>query len=235
MDIAEQNNLDLNPRTYGKKETLAKCPFCHADQNKKKFYLSLNTEEQLFKCWHCKKSGGVLEFESLLTGKPFEEIRNKYFKKKRSYHKAERLSPRQLEKIGWNIRSKERDKFNANKDKVWSDWLAYEMETLSYLFAQFLLISMLNDRSRQVELVDYLKEQCEVSLVNNAYERIVAEYRLDKYKRNVWAQKGGSLASLVWSASQLEQDHQLEKLVIQLPFVYFLLQKELAKFQSAAI
>lgn len=50
-----------------------KCPFCREDAKlgkEKKFYLSLNTVDQVFKCWFCKESGGVFRLIALLEGAP---------------------------------------------------------------------------------------------------------------------------------------------------------------------
>src|SRR5690625_702968 len=102
--VAEKYQVDVNPNTYGRKELMCRCPFC----NSKKHHLSLNTEKNVFKCWRCKKSGGVIQFESLLSNEPFQEIREKYFgKKKKTLHPAYNLSPDQLREIGWYDKRRE--------------------------------------------------------------------------------------------------------------------------------
>ena len=82
LRVAEEYGLTFNPRYHGKKETLCKCTFCEEDAKPgkgNKFYLSLNTQDQVYKCWYCGVSGGVLDFEAKLSGLPYNEVREKYF------------------------------------------------------------------------------------------------------------------------------------------------------------
>ncbi|WP_035723194.1 hypothetical protein [Gracilibacillus boraciitolerans] len=67
VEVADSHGLDCNFKTRGKKEVMFKCPFCHADSNKNRFYLSLNEDKNVFKCWHCKESGGRVEIH-IITG-----------------------------------------------------------------------------------------------------------------------------------------------------------------------
>src|SRR5690625_6888474 len=75
LKIAEEYHLEIDERTRNQKEVLCKCVFCHSSSGK--YHLSLNPEKKIFKCWKCKQSGGVLQFEALLSGKPFNEVREK--------------------------------------------------------------------------------------------------------------------------------------------------------------
>ncbi|WP_280618032.1 hypothetical protein [Heyndrickxia oleronia] len=53
INVARENNLIINERSLTKKEVLCKCPFCLMDASRpKKFYLSLNPKENIFKCWY---------------------------------------------------------------------------------------------------------------------------------------------------------------------------------------
>lgn len=84
LDVAAEHGLTFQPRSYGKKQTLAKCPFCLEDdqpRKRKKYYLSLNTHEQVFKCWYCGESGGVFRFMALLEGVSENEVIDRYRKK----------------------------------------------------------------------------------------------------------------------------------------------------------
>ncbi|WP_026701628.1 hypothetical protein [Salibacterium aidingense] len=125
IEIAENHGLELNPKTLAHTEVMAKCPFCGGDANKPgKYKLSLNQEKRVFKCWICKESGGVLQFEAKLTGKSFAEIKQKYYgNRKTPYHPAEMLSPQQLEAIEWQKAKRESyNHFRQNVSRVYEDW-----------------------------------------------------------------------------------------------------------------
>lgn len=47
IKIADHYGLENDPKTYGRKESLFKCPFCQSN----KYHLSLNTQDNVFKCW----------------------------------------------------------------------------------------------------------------------------------------------------------------------------------------
>jgi len=106
LEVANAHNLTFNPRTYGKKQSTCKCPFCYEDSQphkRRKYYLSLNTQDMLYKCWFCGESGGVFRFMSLLEGRPESEIIAEYRKGRGSGyapHPAERLSSSQLRLVG---------------------------------------------------------------------------------------------------------------------------------------
>ncbi|MDQ0338154.1 hypothetical protein J2S00_000938 [Caldalkalibacillus uzonensis] len=107
---AEQHGLIINERTREKREVLAKCPFCEEDSKpgkEKKFYLSLNTQDQVFKCWFCGEAGGVFRFISLLENIPESEVIERYRGKKGKYkpHPAERLTLSQLRLLGYKLKT----------------------------------------------------------------------------------------------------------------------------------
>ena len=135
LQVAERNNLEVDSKSINKKEVRYKCPFCEADANRSnKFFLSVNEEKNVFKCWYCKESGGVLKFISLLEGKSeqdlIEEIRQQsgsHYKK----HPAERLTKSQLKMIGYPdinwVKNREYDYhlYKDFRDKVWNEWISY--------------------------------------------------------------------------------------------------------------
>ena len=108
LGIAKKHNLILNHNTLNKKEVQCKCPFCEEDQKpgkQKRFYLSLNTDRQVFRCWFCDEKGGVFRFISLLERKSEDEVIAEFRKQKKSgynQHPAERLSLSQLRLIGFS-------------------------------------------------------------------------------------------------------------------------------------
>jgi hypothetical protein len=130
LSVAKDHRLEINERTFGKKEVLAKCPFCLADANRKnKFYLSLNTEDKVFKCWFCGESGGVIRFIALLEGVPENEVLRRYNLQRKKRHPAVRLTSRQLKLAGFRGKAdwqamKERnpDYYQATLDFVWAHW-----------------------------------------------------------------------------------------------------------------
>lgn len=70
VDEAMQRGLEVDYKSLGKKEVRFTCPFCNRTTDsrgrKRKYYLSISTVHNVFKCWYCKESGGVLRFISLL-------------------------------------------------------------------------------------------------------------------------------------------------------------------------
>jgi len=61
-EVAIQHGLQMNDRTSKSvKDLRFKCPFCQADDKRTdKYYLSLNTNDNVFPCWSCHEHGGVL-------------------------------------------------------------------------------------------------------------------------------------------------------------------------------
>jgi hypothetical protein len=152
ISIAEENGLIFNSKTMGKKEVLCKCPFCHEDANKRRFYLSLNTQDQVFNCWYCKASGGVFRFISLLSGVPESEVIQKHRKAngKQVYkaHPAEELTTAQLRLIGFHgksnwfeIRKRDKDYFKRTLEYIWSEWQAY-LDTQKRISFQILIMGI---------------------------------------------------------------------------------------------
>jgi len=130
LSVAKDHRLEINERTFGKKEVLAKCPFCLADANRKdKYYLSLNTEDKVFKCWFCGESGGVFRFIALLEGVPEQEVMKRHGVQRRKRHPAERLTTRQLKLAGFSgkpdwqaMKERNPDYYQATLDFVWAHW-----------------------------------------------------------------------------------------------------------------
>ena len=80
IEVAIEHELQTNERCSSRssKEVRFKCPFCEADANKEgKFYLSLNVADNLFKCWACGESGGVLKFIAILENISIEDVKRK--------------------------------------------------------------------------------------------------------------------------------------------------------------
>lgn len=131
VEVAKKHNLVINPRTLHNEEVLCKCPFCQEDSKpgkNRKYYLSLNAQSQVFKCWFCGESGGVLRFIALLEGVPEEKVRAKYCR--RRAHPAERLTRRQRLLMGgyekepdWEaMKNRDRAYYFRTMDHLWERW-----------------------------------------------------------------------------------------------------------------
>src|SRR5690625_2018645 len=155
VKIAREYDIVINERTIEQKEIRVKCPFCGEDYPHK-FHLSLNIGKNVFKCWNCKENGGVLQFESLVSGKSYNEVRKKYFgsrKKKKAVHPAHRLSPEQLDAIGWrSVKREDFNSFNRSREEVLRDWERYKYEELVKYYAVFLLIAHFPDSNKKRSL-----------------------------------------------------------------------------------
>ncbi|OZU89047.1 hypothetical protein CIL03_08500 [Virgibacillus indicus] len=226
LDVALAYDLQFNPKTYGKKESLAKCPFCKEDSNKrKKFYLSLNIDYQLYKCWYCAESGGVLDFEAKLSGRSFTEVKQKYFGKCQTpIHPAFGLDPYQLEKIGWKeYKRKSFKEFQEKKDEVFQDWENYVKKELVRNYALFMCIAHLeNQLERRKELLIWFIKRCWDSTVPNMYEMIQDEFLKPEYARKEWAIEGMEIGRAAWKACIKTMDFEIENLLVYVIFAdYF--------------
>lgn len=230
LDIAEQNGVIINKRTYGKKETLAKCPFCLEDANKpKKYYLSINTVDQVYKCWFCGESGGVLDFEARLTNTTYEEVKEKYFgrNKRRNIHPAETLTMKQLKEIGWEGFRKNKEAFMKHRDLVFKEWQRYEHRVLSELYAELLIIMKLPMERR--ELLTYFKKRCEKTPIRDCYFKVTEEYKKQN-PTTQWANDGIKIARISWRISLTKGD--FSKVLKQVPFIHYLYVMEKKKLHQ---
>ncbi|WP_019156933.1 hypothetical protein [Robertmurraya massiliosenegalensis] len=192
IDVARENQLTFNERSLNKKEVMCKCPFCLADANNpKKFYLSLNPDKNVFKCWYCKEYGGVLQFESLVTGNSYEEVRLKYFGDiKKKYHPAELLSPKQLKAINWDeIKRKHNDEYKRSLENVFADWKAHVHSQRILAFAKLLI----GIESKKYQLIcENIKKQALDSQVPNLLEDVLEMYSSSEWKS--WALEAREIA-----------------------------------------
>lgn len=238
LDVAEENGVTIKPNTYGKKQVLCKCPFCEEDSKPgkaKKFYLSLNTDEQIFRCWYCGESGGVLQFEAKLTGLSYEQVKEKRLGKLRKpLHPAERLNPKQLDAIGWREKKrKDRKAFVKSREEVFRDWQEYEYTELVGLFAEFTVIAFLDTpKERHEELLRYLMERTKAKQIHMGFPRLLEEYVKDEAFRSDWAREGTVLARMAWKACYQTHDFELEKIVLYVPFFHYQWKRERAKLRK---
>lgn len=134
VGVAEQHELLINPYSRSREEVTCKCPFCHEDSKpgkKRRYYLSLNSKDQVFKCWFCKESGGVLRFISLLEGVSEDQVRQR-FRKRKIVHPAERLSQNQRRRLRQSIGGKE-----PNWSQMRERDFSYYVRSLELLWQQW--------------------------------------------------------------------------------------------------
>ncbi|WP_240377215.1 CHC2 zinc finger domain-containing protein [Bacillus piscicola] len=193
VDIAEEYGLELNTKTLNNKEVMAKCPFCHGDSGRRgKYKLSLNQVKKVFKCWICKNAGGVLQFEALLSGQSFAEVKKKYFgQRKRSYHPAEMLSPKQLSAIEWQKAKQESyDHFRNHLATVYQDWNTHCYRNKRLALAKLLVA---NATGKYNEVIGNIQKQEETSYVSDLTQ-IVLEAFSSKQWTEQWMVESLQLA-----------------------------------------
>ena len=232
LKVAEEYGLTFNPRTHGEKETLCKCIFCEEDSKPgkgHKYYLSLNTHDQVYKCWYCGVSGGVLDFEAKLSGLSYSEIRSKYFGvRKKHVHPAEKLNAHQLRTIGWaEYKRKNRAAFKMNRETVFRDWKSYEYEELVKHFAMFIVIAHIESQDeRQNDLLQYVMQSCSATQIHLLFNRLLAEYVKDEADRADWAKEGIEIGRAAWKVAFSTYDFKMEKVVLNVAFLYHLLKMD---------
>lgn len=228
LDVAQQYDLTFRAKSYGKKETLCKCPFCHEDANKpKKHYLSLNTDDNVYKCWYCKESGGVLDFEAKLSGKPYNAVKEQYFgQAKQTLHPAYKLNPYQLKRIGWqDYKRKSFNGFLQKREEVIKDWKQYVHDELMTHYALFLCIAHLeNQDERRQELMTWFIRKCWDSPIPAMYDQIQDEFLKRHEDLADWAVEGTELGRSAWRVCLKTMDLDLDALFLNILFLKFLAQ-----------
>lgn len=182
LNVAEQYYLEADRKTIGKKETRFKCPFCHADANRsQKYFLSINADKNVFKCWYCQKSGGVLKLMSFLENKSEQEIieqlrENNGFSYQK--HPVEKLTRSQLkminyEKIDW-IKNREYDieLYKHFRNYVYQKWLNFVAYKQDCAYQQ-LYIGLLCGRFQQaVKKIEKEEKELSISLLDKALKKL---------------------------------------------------------------
>lgn len=183
-DIAQNHNLIFNPKTFGRKETRCKCPFCEADAHRrKKYYLSLNTQSQVYKCWYCKASGGVFRFIAELDGITEQEAIAKYRKDKGNaykLHPAEKLSLAQLQLLGYQkvtqwaaLRKRDMTYYKRTCTLIWQEWRRYCDGQRRWAFAHLLVGALTKQRFKTLAVIREREKQIDASLLDD----VIAVYR----------------------------------------------------------
>lgn len=179
LEVAQKNKLVLDPQSKNREEVLSKCPFCHEDSKpgkKRKYYLSLNTKKQTFKCWFCGESGGVFRFISLLENIPESQLIQRA-RKRKIIHPAERLTRTQLVLLGerfgyftlpnWReMKQRDRSYYLRTLDLVWEDWKQFLEIEKRDAFRELILGISLRKYSDSVERIIKREQEIGVLLIN---------------------------------------------------------------------
>jgi len=185
LDIADRHGLSVDRKTLGKKEVRTKCPFCKADTGRdNKFYMSLNGDKNVFKCWYCKEAGGALRFQSLLEGTPehvlIERIRKKSGSTYRK-HPAERLTSNQLRLLGYpNVDWVANRKFDEGfykkfRERVYREWQAYVRVQKEFAY-QILFVGFISGHlNRSVEKVKEMEKELQLEFLDELLDHLFKE------------------------------------------------------------
>ncbi|MBM7634200.1 hypothetical protein [Geomicrobium sediminis] len=203
MTIVSEYNLEINPRTANKIQVEAKCPFCHGDANKRRKYkFSINAEMHVFRCWLCNASGYVYDLEAHLSNKPYEEVRKKYTKRK--LRKAEKLSPKQLEKIEKRHLKVDYEAFKQQFTQIEKEWDDYCLGQKRLLLSKILLGHVLN-----LDMMSAIYAQVESSEVPNLYSEVIHEYLHIEITKKSWAIEARASVKSLLQDYQSENEHTL--------------------------
>lgn len=168
VEIASKHQLQLKKSSLKNIEVHAKCPFCLEDSKpnkRRKYYLSLNSEKDLFKCWFCKEGGGVLRFIALLEGVAENEVVSR-FRRRKIIHPAENLTMRQRRMLAhwtgslqpdWQaMKKRDREYYLRTLDMLLEDWNYFVDSEVFWAYYQ---IAAGIELGRYSEYVDKIKQR----------------------------------------------------------------------------
>ncbi|MEN1969660.1 hypothetical protein WMZ97_16480 [Lentibacillus sp. N15] len=189
-------------------------------ENEKKYYLSLNTRDNVFKCWYCREGGGVLQFEALLSDQSYETVRQKYFgKRKKNLHPAYNLSPDQLQEIGWQDKKRLHfELFQEQKNEVIKDWKTYEYEELMIHYALVTLITHFPIEAERKKHFGWFVEICKQSKVNNLAKKIMQQW--NSTKKENWSVQGKEMARIAYDTIYQSGDFEFQNLFVIILFIH---------------
>lgn len=192
VDVAFDHNLTVNSKTIGKKEVQFKCPFCLEDSQPskiKRYYLSLNENKNIFKCWFCGAKGGVIKFISLLDGSPESEIVEN-LRKENGFnyqkHPAEKLSTTQLKMIGYpninwiNNREFDVELYKAFREHVYQKWLSFveDQKALAYKLVFAGILS--GNYQDAIKMVKKIEQNLGIQILDEVLKTLSKDTRTDK-------------------------------------------------------
>lgn len=153
-----------------------------ADANRRnKYYLSINEEKNVFKCWYCQESGGVLRFISLLEGKSEQELLKEILKQRGSKHPAEWLTRRQLSLIGYpkidwaKERQTNYSRYKALREEVINKWRAYVRNKKRYCYQLLFIGLVAGNLKESIEEVKEIEKELSEKFLNVLLECLFQE------------------------------------------------------------
>lgn len=190
LEVAKKHNLTFHPKTYGKKQTLAKCPFCMEDDKPKKkhrYYLSMNTIDHVFQCFFCKEAGGVLKFIALLEGVRQNEITARFRKKKGNrykLHPAEKLLTYQYQLMGiqekpnWvELRRFDIQSYKRFRTLIWKAWKQYVNREIRISFKLIVVGIESGNYEREIARIKKREKEIGADLLEHALKLYSLSYR----------------------------------------------------------
>src|SRR5699024_589841 len=105
--------------------------------------------------------------------------RTKYFGNQKNLHPAFKLTPNQLEEIGWlSVKQKDFKGFQKNPDQILSDWKEYVHYEQSKFFALFMCMANLeNKKQKQKESLKWYIDKCKEKPIHDTYSCIYKKYK----------------------------------------------------------
>lgn len=210
LDVAQKHSLQADPRTANQKEVRFKCPFCLADANRsKKYFLSLNERKNVYKCWACQASGGVLKLAAFLEGKREQDLIEQLRKEKGfryQKHPAEKLTQSQLKYIGYEkvdwIKNRKHDPglYRLFRDHVLRKWSAFVKAKQEAAYQQLYAGLLTGNFQIAVERVKETEREIQVPLLEPACKKLSSHERSCE-----------ELESEVFAASICRQAHPFYK------------------------
>ncbi|GGI98098.1 hypothetical protein [Paenibacillus hunanensis] len=182
VEIAEQHGLIMDSSSRNREEVKCKCPFCHEDSKpnkERRYYLSLNSKDQVFKCWFCGERGGVFRFISLLDQLPEAEV-VQYYRKRKTVHPVERLTSHQRHLLRQWLGGKEPDwlkmrvrdaaYYKRSLDLLWEDWQEFVACEQQHAYFELILGIQCQKYPVYVERIQKREKQIDVNLLQYVCE-----------------------------------------------------------------
>lgn len=192
VEVAEKHGLTVDSKTLNHKEVRAVCPFC---DNTHKHHLSLNQKDNVYKCWCCQASGGVLKFEANLTGKSFAEVKEQYFQPSKANvrHPVQQLSMEQLDVIGYgDVKRMSYKTFMHMKEGIYHKWNVHVFKTRQRAFARLVVGMETDEYETAIRLID---RQAQNMQVPTLVQDVLSEYSKLTWEAE-WAIRGEKMAEV---------------------------------------
>ncbi|MGN4128122.1 hypothetical protein ACMGD3_24410 [Lysinibacillus sphaericus] len=168
----------------------------------------LNPVKNVFYCKCCKKGGGVLKFECLLSGLNIQEVRSQYFKSPKKRYGAATLTTQQLRMIGWeHLKTSDKTFYGKHHKQIWEEWLIYRNERLEKLYALFLIMVHTKDKVQGSQIYEYVCDAINASYISNLSIHVFIDAFVGEIKSE-WVEKGTIIARDAFKRCSQFDDYQ---------------------------